>query len=74
MLYYRYMNSEQDLKKLSKLLQLARKKKKMTQAQVADKAGINTNYYAVIERGETNPSYTNLVRISEVLGIKELPL
>lgn len=68
------MDSPKDLRKLSKIIKSARLKKKMTQAEVAEKAGLNTNYYAVIERGETNPSYTMLKRLGEVLGIKLLPL
>ncbi len=44
----------------------------MTQAQVAEKAGMNTNYYAVIERGEINPSYETLKKIAEALDIKSL--
>ncbi len=68
------MDSQKDLKRLSNLIKSARKKKKMTQAQVAEKAGVNKNYYAVIERGETNPSYTTLRKLGEVLDIKLLPL
>ncbi len=66
------MDSSKDLKALGQQLKEAREKKKMTQAQVAKKAGMNTNYYAVIERGEINPSYETLKKIAEALGIKSL--
>lgn len=66
------MDSPKDLKALGKQIKEAREKKKMTQAQVAAKAGMNTNYYAVIERGEINPSYETLKKIAEALGIKSL--
>lgn len=66
------MDSPKDLKNLGRKLKEAREKKKMTQAQVAEKAGMNTNYYAVIERGEINPSYETLKKIAEALDIKSL--
>lgn len=45
-----------------------REKKKLTQAEVAKKAGMNTNYFAVIERGEVSTSGENLQKISDALG------
>ncbi|MBI2599431.1 helix-turn-helix transcriptional regulator [Candidatus Daviesbacteria bacterium] len=66
------MDSPKDLKNLGRKIKEAREKKKMTQAQVAEKAGMNTNYYAVIERGEINPSYETLKKIAEALDIKSL--
>lgn len=59
-----------DSKQLGNKLKLAREKKKMTQAEVAKKADLNTNYYAVIERGEVNPSVETLSKILEALGVK----
>jgi len=47
-----------------------REQKKMTQAEVAKKAGLNTNYYAVIERGEINSSVETLNKIIDALGMK----
>jgi len=65
------MNSSR--KDIYKILKEARKKKGLTQAQVAKAAGLNTNYYAVIERGEVETSFANIDKIAEVLGIKLLP-
>lgn len=66
------MNSQKDLKALGKKLKEARENKKMTQAQVAEKAGLSVNYYATVERGEENISSTNLLELEKVLGIKLL--
>ncbi|MBA3724798.1 MAG: helix-turn-helix transcriptional regulator [Candidatus Levybacteria bacterium] len=57
-------------KELAKILREAREKKGLTQADVAKKAKLNTNYYAVIERGEVNPSLETLSKILEALNIK----
>lgn len=48
-----FMDSQNQL---AKILKKARMKAKLTQAQVAEKADITTNYYARIERGEVNPT------------------
>lgn len=54
--------------KLGKNIKKARLKAGLTQAQVAEKAGIHVNYFARIERGEElNPSYEVLKEIVKVL-------
>ena len=40
---------------LAKILREAREKAGLTQAEVAQKAGIHFNYYARVERGEVTP-------------------
>lgn len=35
-------------------------------------AGVNTNYYERIERGEENPSFEKLNKIMKAFGIKSL--
>lgn len=68
------MNSG-DKKKFEKLgnkLRAAREKAGLTQSELAKKAGLNANYYAVVERGEGNLSYEKLERILKVLNIKSL--
>ncbi len=47
----------------------AREEKNLTQAEVAKKAGLSTNYYAAVERGEENISLDKLKKILEVLAI-----
>ena len=53
-------------------LRLLREKAKLTQAEVATKAGISVNYYARIERGEENPTWVKIEHIKKALGIKTL--
>ncbi|HUD20852.1 MAG TPA: helix-turn-helix transcriptional regulator [Candidatus Saccharimonadales bacterium] len=71
------MNSKDDnsiRKELGDKLRRAREKTGLTQAEVAAKAKLNDNYYAVIERGEANPSYEILQRVMKVLEIKSLDI
>ncbi|MCL4384571.1 helix-turn-helix domain-containing protein [Patescibacteria group bacterium] len=46
-----------------------REKANLTQAQVADKAGIHVNYFARLERGEVNPSADILEKIAKALKV-----
>lgn len=48
----------------------ARLKKNLLQADVAKKAGLNSNYYARVERGEAKPSGVTLTKIIKALGVK----
>jgi transcriptional regulator with XRE-family HTH domain len=52
-----------------RLLQ-ARQNRGLTQAEVAKRAGTNTNYYAKLERGEAIPSLKMLEKVIKALGIK----
>lgn len=56
---------------LGKKLKHYREVAKLTQAQVAELAGIHVNYYARIERGEENPTYEILLKIKKALKIEE---
>ena len=47
-----------------------RDKANLTQAKVAELAGIHVNYYARIERGEENPTYEILTKIKTALKIE----
>lgn len=44
--------------------------KNLIQAEVAKKAGLNSNYYAKVERGEAKPSGVTITKICKALGIK----
>ena len=70
------MNSKDDkvLIVLGKRLREEREKAGLTQSELAKKAGINPNYYAVVERGEKNISYEKLQRVLKVLNIKSLDI
>ena len=62
---------------IAKIFREAREKSGLTQAEVAKKAGIDTNYYARIERGreDIQPRGYILNDIAKALSIKlKLPL
>ena len=61
-------------KELGEKLRRVRENLGLTQAEVAKKADLHTNYYARIERGEENPSFEKLQGIMKVLKIKSLDL
>lgn len=63
------MNS-QDMSRFGKQIKEAREKLNLTQAEVAEKADITVNYFAMIERGEVNPSYEKIKSIARVLKMK----
>ncbi len=62
--------SEKSRIALGEKLKIAREKLKLTQAEVAKKAGWGANYYACVERGEKNPTFEKLEKICEVLGLE----
>ena len=57
-------------KVIGKNPQQSRQRKGLTQAEVAKRAGTNTNYYAKLERGEAVPSLKMLEKIIKALSIK----
>lgn len=46
----------------------ARKRRKLTQAQLADKLGLARTTIVAIEKGERRPSNSELVRLADILG------
>jgi transcriptional regulator with XRE-family HTH domain len=70
------MDSKDDkvFKGLGEKLKVAREKAGLTQLELAKKASVNANYYAVVERGEKNISFEKLQRILKVLNIKSLDI
>ena len=60
------------VKELGHKLRTLREKARLTQAEVAAKAGISVNYYARIERGEENPTWVKIEHIKKALGVKSL--
>lgn len=56
-------------KSLPQLFKSARKKRDLTQTEVADKVGISSNTYSRIERGVQKPELDNAVKIGKVLNI-----
>jgi len=58
--------------KLAAQLKEAREKKDLTQAQVAKLAKVTETFYAMTERGESNPSLAKLNRVLKALDLKIL--
>ncbi len=56
------------LKAIGKNIRNLRLKRKMTQEQVAEMAGINPKYLGEIERGEKNPTVVVIQKLSVVLN------
>jgi transcriptional regulator with XRE-family HTH domain len=63
------MKSEEAVK-LGNKLRKAREHAGMSQADLAKKADISTNYYAEVERGEKRISYEKLQSVLKALNIK----
>lgn len=55
---------------LGRHIKLARENRGLTQADVAKKSKMTVTYYAMIERGEVNPSLEKIKSIAKVLKLK----
>lgn len=65
------MNLDEKTKKeIGKRLRESREQKNLTQADVAEKAGITASYYARIERGEEQPSLPTIKTLVTILKVK----
>lgn len=62
--------SKEILIKLGANIKAIRESKNLTQLDIEVKAGIYTSDLSNIENGNTNPSFTKLVRLAKVLGIQ----
>lgn len=54
---------------LGQIIREKREAKKLTQIELAEKAGVDRNYIGMVERGERNPSYLSLQKIAKGLGL-----
>lgn len=54
--------------RIAERLKTLRTEKNMTQSEVAEKADINTNYYAKVERGDVTASIPMLEKIATAIG------
>jgi transcriptional regulator with XRE-family HTH domain len=57
-------------KELGRKLLQAREAARLTQVELAKKAGINDNYYARVERAEVSPTLEKFEKIVRALGVK----
>ncbi len=63
------MENKEILKQFGQRLKEKRKEDNLTQAQLAELAGVSTNFIGMVERGERNIKYTNIYKIISVLEI-----
>jgi transcriptional regulator with XRE-family HTH domain len=56
--------------KIGEKIKQARQQKGATQAEVAEKAGLNTNYYARIERGDATATIEAVQKIAKALDVR----
>jgi transcriptional regulator with XRE-family HTH domain len=68
------ISDEKILKDLGNQFKQARELARLKQSEIADKAGINANYYAQIERGEVNTSFDKVYRIAKALNLKSIEI
>lgn len=61
----RFIKSKEELRKNLKFM---RKYNNVTQAEIADKLGMDRSTYAYYETGKTVPGIFTLIKISEFLG------
>lgn len=57
-------------KKVGKIIQDARKKKGLTQEQLADKSDFHRTYIGFMEQGVYSPNLFSLTKIAKALGVK----
>ena len=55
---------------IGRKIRQVRESKNLTQMGVAEQAGIQVNYFAMIERGEVNFTFDKLFRIIKALKVK----
>lgn len=51
-------------------LRTVREQRRLTQQQLADLAGLDRTYLGAIERGERNPSLSNLFKLANTLNVR----
>lgn len=67
------MEKDEDRKKLLEIannVRNLREERGFTQLELAKKAGLNSNFLAKIERGESKPSGITITKLAKALGVK----
>lgn len=65
------MEKDKDIKlvQLGQRIREIRVQKGMTQSEIAERCDMASNYIAMLERGERNPTYLTLLKIAEGCGV-----
>lgn len=59
----------EELYKLGNAIRNKRESKRLTQYELAERAGVDRNYIGMVERGERNPSYLSFQKIAKGLEL-----
>jgi transcriptional regulator with XRE-family HTH domain len=59
---------------LGRAIRQLRAQRGISQEELAYRSGLHRTYVGGIERGERNPSFTNIVRIAKALDVSESDL
>jgi transcriptional regulator with XRE-family HTH domain len=65
----RQMESSEDLRAAGREIRRHRQNLRLSQEQLAERAGLHRNYVGFLERGERNASLTTLFAVARSLGI-----
>lgn len=60
------------LANLASAVRVLRARERLTQAEVARRAGLDRKYPGRVERGEANPTHTQLDRLARGLGLRDV--
>lgn len=65
------MEKDKDFKlvQLGQRIRDIRVQKEMTQSELAERSDVASNYIAMLERGERNPTYLSLLKIAGGCGV-----
>lgn len=63
------METENNLSKYGQRLRTLRKKKKLTQAKLAEKIDVSTNFIGMVERGKRNTTIDKAFKIAKALDL-----
>jgi transcriptional regulator with XRE-family HTH domain len=55
---------------LGRAIRLSRSRRGISQEELGDRSGLHRTYVGGIERGERNPSFTNILRIAAALEVR----
>jgi transcriptional regulator with XRE-family HTH domain len=64
------MPASPDAAALGRAVQAMRAEHRISQVQLAKATGFRQSWISDVERGQRNPSWTNVVRLAEGLGVR----